>query len=152
MRIKSNPQVNTPKAIQSLGDARIAEADSLFSTGHYDLAFYVAGYAVELYLKARISLHLNIPDFFDFENRRKFGNEDSITKPYKVHNFEQLLILSGLFAEHHRRLLEPGFSKDWEILDKWKESQRYNYGKTSKQARDLIDSVKNYTIWIGQFL
>ena len=80
--------MNNPKSIQSSADARIIEAESLCANGHNGLAFYVAGYAVELYLKARICRVLNIPDFFDYENRKKFENEDNITKPYKVHNFD----------------------------------------------------------------
>ena len=87
LNCKKPLELNTPKTIQMLAESRIVEAECLFQNGHYDLAFYVAGYAVELYLKARISLVLNMPDFFDFENRKKFENEDSITKPYKVHNY-----------------------------------------------------------------
>lgn len=144
--------MNSPKTILLLADARINEAESLYGNGHYDLAFYVAGYAVELYLKARICLLLNIPDFFDFGNRKKFENEDNITKPYKVHNFEQLLILSGLSAEHYKMLGDVNFKKDWVVLDSWDESARYQSGQASQDVREFIDSVKNYTTWIKRFL
>jgi len=62
--------MNTPKAILSLADARTVEAEGLHATGHYDLAFYVSGYVVELYLKAKICQLLDIPDYFDFGNQK----------------------------------------------------------------------------------
>ncbi len=116
------------------------------------MAYYIAGYAVELYLKTRICQLLAIPDFFDFDNRKKFENEDNITKPYKVHNFTQLLILAGLYNEHNKMLIDKKFKNDWLVLGKWKESQRYNRGKSSQEVRDFIDSVSNYTTWIRQYL
>lgn len=143
--------LTTPKTIQTLADARITEAESLYGSQHYDLAFYVAGYAVELYLKARICIVLNIPDFFDFGNRKKFDNEDNITKPYKVHNFTQLLILSGLLPEQEKMLNDHDFKNDWIILKNWNERMRYATGKNMQDTRDLIDSFKNYILWIKQF-
>jgi hypothetical protein len=144
--------LNTPQTIQLLADARINEAESLYAHGHYDLAFYVSGYAIELYLKARICQVLNIPDFFDFGNRAKFENEDNITKPYKVHNFTQLLILSGLHPEHDTMLGDHNFRNDWTILKNWNENLRYSSGKIAQDTRDFIDSAKNYIVWIKQFL
>ena len=70
--------------IQSLADARIREAECLFENNHFDFAFYAASYAVEFSLKAKICKVLNIPNFYDFGNRKKFENEDNIIKPYKV--------------------------------------------------------------------
>ncbi len=60
---------------------------------------YLAGYAIELLLKARVSKTLRIPDFFDFDNaeRKRLKNESIITKPCRVHDYEQLLILSGFY-------------------------------------------------------
>ena len=144
--------MNTAGSIQLLADAKLNEAEFLFAHKFYDLAFYVAGYAVELYIKARICTVLNMPDFFDFENRKKFENEDNITKPYKVHNYTQLLILSGLFPEHNKMLSNADFKNNWEIIIRWKESQRYASGKKEAEVNDFIDSVKSYTGWIRQFL
>jgi HEPN domain-containing protein len=144
--------MDTPNAILSLAEARIIESELLYEGGHYDIAYYLAGYAVELYLKARICQLLNIPDFFDFDNRKKFENEDSITKPYKVHNYAQLLILAGLHTEHVNMLNDVEFKKDWWTLKRWNEAQRYNSGKLPKDVKDFIESSKKYTAWIKQFL
>lgn len=144
--------MTTSKSIQSIADDRIREAECLYDNGHFDLAFYVAGYAVELYLKARICVVLNIPDFFDFGNRKKFENEDNITKPYKVHNFDQLLILSGLSLEHNKMLQMANFKKDWSALSQWREDVRYSKGKKQQDVGIFISGIKNYTVWIKQFL
>lgn len=144
--------MNTPQIITQLADARIAEAECLFTNKHYDFAFYTVGYAIELYLRARIATILNIPNFFDFENRNKFINEDSITKPYKVHNYYQLLILSGLYYEHEKMLADGNFKSVWGKLRLWKEDLRYYIGKEQKETFDFINSVKNYSVWIKNYL
>ena len=76
------------------------------------------------------------------KTEKKFENEDNITKPYKVHNFTKLLILSGLLAEHIKMLEDINFNNDWWILRKWDESLRYYTGKKPKDVKDFIDSVK----------
>ena len=144
--------MNTPKSIQILAEARIIEAENLCSIGHYDLAYYVAGYAIELFLKAKIATLLNIPNFYDFGNREKFVNEDNLTKPYKVHNFEQLLILSGLFLEHKNLLLDNKYRSYWSKLALWKEDIRYSFGKGENDVTEFINCVKNYSTWIKQYL
>ena len=88
------------QVIVSLSDNKVSEAECLFLNGFYDSAYYMAGYAVELLLKARISKTLNIDNFYDFGNRDKFFNEENILKPYIVHNFEQLFVLSGIYKEY----------------------------------------------------
>ena len=85
-----------------LANNKLSESEFLFANGYYDTAYYLAGYAVELYIKARICKTLDIENFYDFGNRTKFINEDNITKPYKVHNFEQLLVLSGIYQVYIR--------------------------------------------------
>lgn len=129
---------------------RIAEADCLHANGHYDLAYYCSGYAIELLLKARICKILDIPNFFDFGVRTKFPNEDSITKPYKVHNFEQLLILSGLYAQHKADW--SVLVTDWSILSTWNENFRYKSGKQSNEVDEYIKLVKKFKTWISPYL
>lgn len=144
--------MNSPTTMIKLADARIVEADFLCKNGYIDIAYYLAGYAIELYLKARIAILLNMPNFFDFENRSKLINEDSITKPYKVHNFEQLLVLSGLFPEHKKMLQNENYKENWGVIRNWKEDARYDIGKDINDAQDFINSVKYYTLWINQYL
>ena len=55
--------MKNPTDIRTLADSRIKEAHALSKKGFHDLAFYVAGYAVELQLKAKICEHFDLPDF-----------------------------------------------------------------------------------------
>jgi hypothetical protein len=70
----------------------------------------------------------------------------------KVHNFTQLMILSGLLAEHNVMMNDPNFRNDWSVLCLWKESLRYECGKTETDAGIFIASVKSYILWIKKFL
>ena len=144
--------MDSPKSMEALADNKVAEPDSLYANGYYDAAYYHAGYAVELLLKARICITLQIDNFYDFANRAKFINEDSIIKPYKVHNFEQLLILSGLIKVHKAERNNAAFDLDWSTLIKWKEDVRYTSGKKQQDVISFINSVKNFTVWIRRHL
>ena len=55
-----------------------------------------------------------IPDFFDFDNSKtrklpvsktKRIDKDNLYKPFKVHDYEQLLILSGLYTEFSNKII-----------------------------------------------
>jgi hypothetical protein len=116
------------------------------------MAYYGAGYAVELLLKAKICKTLDIPDFFDFGVRRKFNTEDNITKPYKVHNFEQLLILSGLYRTHVQEWSSVDDKADWSIINSWNENYRYKTGKSKKDVEDFVKCIKKFEQWISRYL
>lgn len=147
-----NIKLESPESMIILADNKIAEAERMYSCGDYNAAYYHAGYPVELYLKARICITLKIDNFFDFGNRAKFINEDSVTKPYKVHNFEQLLLLSGLIKEHTIEMENSLFEADWLILKEWKEDTRYATGMQKEKVINFITSTKNFAVWIKQHL
>ena len=48
--------MTNPNDIRQLADLRIVEAENLNTVGYPDGAFYLAGYAVELYLKVHLNL------------------------------------------------------------------------------------------------
>lgn len=63
----------------------------------YDGAFYLAGYSVELMLKAKICERFGVPSLFD-ENKNQGNSKEisEIRKSLKTHNLLILLIYSGL--------------------------------------------------------
>ncbi len=144
--------MNNLEVIVSLSDNKISEAECLFINGFYDSVYNMAGYSVELLLKARISKTLNIDNFFDFGNRDKFINEDSILKPYKVHNYEQLFVLSGIYNEYVQILNDAEFFYNWSTIRKWKEDVRYLSGKNEQTVSDFINCVKYFSTWIKLYL
>ena len=52
-----------PNDIRTLADWRYEEAENLSKIGYHDGAFYLAGYAVELCLKAKFATHSASPIF-----------------------------------------------------------------------------------------
>ncbi len=108
--------------IITLADNKLKIAEFLIQNEFYDDAYYLGVYAFELLLKAKICKTLLIPDFFDFDNsksrklpaaRAKRTEKDNLYKPFKVHDYEQLLILSGLYTECSNKIIDDlGFKAD----------------------------------------
>lgn len=148
--------------IIELSNSKIEVADLLFENGFFSDAYYIGGYAFELCLKAKICKTLLIPDFFDFEsskNRklnvskaRKF-DIDNLYRPFKVHDYQQLLILSGLYTEFSNKLIaDLDFNSDWSIISKWDESLRYTLEANKEDVGSFIQSLKKMLQWLQQYL
>ena len=61
--------MTSPTEIKKIADIRLEEAKILLEKDKFNGAFYLAGYSVELYLKAKICRVFGIPDLFDFDNK-----------------------------------------------------------------------------------
>lgn len=61
--------MTNPEEIKKLAFQRLKEAEILYKNEMYDGAFYLAGYSVELILKAKICERLGIPNLFDETNK-----------------------------------------------------------------------------------
>lgn len=119
--------------LQQLADTRLGEAETLLDAGHYAGAYYLAGYAVELGLKACLAKQFKseeIPDWRFF-------------KDTKTHNALELLRLAGLEAELTRTCsADRDFESNWEIVKKWRTESRYE--RTSREsAYGLIEALAN---------
>ncbi|MFN3379778.1 MAG: HEPN domain-containing protein [Runella zeae] len=90
--------MTNPTEIRNLARQRLSEAEILYQNGKYDGAFYLAGYSVELTLKAKICDRLGIPNLFDETDSRtnSIKGIGEIRKTLKTHNLFTLLIFSGL--------------------------------------------------------
>jgi hypothetical protein len=125
------------------------------ANGFNDGAYYLAGYEIELLLKAKICKTLDIEDFFDFGSpgKTRIKNEQSVARPYKVHDLEQLIVLSGLFKIFSAEIAtNPVFSAHWSIVSTWQESSRYTFGRSGTDAKDFITSIKEIASWIQKHL
>lgn len=141
--------------IEALAYAKLQDAEILLANERFDSAYYLAGYAVELLLKARVCKTLGIPDFFDFDNpaKAKLKNESAITRPYKVHDFEQLIILSGIYAEYQREIeTNKLFRSQWSVVTEWNENSRYLTEINPDRVEKFITSVKAVLKWIQNHL
>jgi len=147
--------MQTQSDIEALAYAKLKDAECLLANERFDSAYYLAGYAVELLLKARVCKTLGIPDFFDFDNttKTKLKNESIITRPFKVHDFEQLIVLSGIFGEYQKEIkTNEIFVSHWAIVTEWNENSRYFTAINPDRVKKFLTSVKEVLQWIQKHL
>ena len=154
--------MKTVADIVQLAEAKIIEGQCLLNNGHFDAAIYISGYAVELLLKAKVCLTLNLPNFFDdtakntrkaLGGRRLSTGGESLYKPFWVHDYVQLSILSGLYSRISDALdNDATFVGHWNAASFWDESYRYQFGSNKRDATAFLEAIKYLSQWIQQFL
>jgi hypothetical protein len=131
--------------IEKLAKQKLAAAKCLLDNGHYDDAYYLAGYSIELYLKAMICKTLGIHNFYSFEEMKR----KEIVRAYKSHNYEDLFVLSGIQSEFDAAIIEePGFIKNWSLVNVWNEGTRYLCNKDPDSVIKFINSSEFICTWI----
>ena len=154
--------MKTESDIIILANNKLKVAEFLVDNGFYDDAYYLGGYAFELLLKAKICKNLLISDFFDFESskkrrlpgaKNKASDKENLYKPFKVHDYEQLIILGGLYTEFSKKIEnDVVFDSDWWVINKWDENVRYSKNRQQKEVESFISSIKNMAKWLQQYL
>ena len=138
--------MTNPSDIRQLADLRIIEAENLNTVGYPDGSFYLAGYAVELYLKAKICENLNLPTFYT-----QYAPKTDLSKTFLIHNLERLMLLSGLLPKFEAEMaINPIFKVHWLKIELWSEKSRYDVQGVHlvKGTTEFIESVKFITQWI----
>ena len=120
------------KDLKKIAYVRLREAKALNKAGFYDGAVYLAGYVLEIALKAVICKHLKVQDYPDKENI------------FSTHNFDRLLLLSGLSEEisaKNKRNKKLFFN--WSIVTQWRPEGRYSpVGKyKEKDAKEFLKAL-----------
>lgn len=101
---------------QTLAETRLAEARLLLESGHPSGAYYLAGYAVECALKAKIA-----KGFREFELP-----ELKRVQSIYTHNLHVLLGLADLAVELEAAKTDnPEIYQRWETVKVWSEAARY---------------------------
>jgi hypothetical protein len=135
--------------IEKLAKQKLAAAQCLLESGHYDDAYYLAGYSIELYLKAVICKTLRVDNFYSFEKLDK----KEIAKAYKSHNYNDLFVLSGIQTEFEAAITEePDFKDNWDFVNVWNEGTRYECDKDPDTARKFVNSSEIICSWIQKHL
>lgn len=132
----------TKNDLQRLAEMRLEDANFLLQANKPSSAYYLAGYAVELGLKAYISkLFQNnvIPD------------KSFVTAIY-THSLESLMSISGLLPKLKADMkADPIFGSYWGIATKWSESSRYEFWDSVSAAtliRAIIDNDHGVFPWV----
>lgn len=123
--------MNSAEEIKKLAYLRLSEAEILCANAKYDGAFYLAGYSVELMLKAKICEHFRIDNLFNREECKIQGISD-LRKVVETHDINLLLILSGL---------ESKFRTAQKTNEKLKESYRFFTASTGNKT-DWSEQVR----------
>lgn len=117
----------TRRELKVLAEVKLKEAEALFGSGLYEGAVYIAGYVVELALKARICRLLDVQEYPD-----KGGYRGA----YAVHDLRQLLLLAGLWKKLH---VNGAVLANWSTAVSWSPDIRYRpTGTISEQDALLI--------------
>jgi HEPN domain-containing protein len=121
----------TKTELEVLAETRLQDAIRLLQTGRSSSAYYLAGYAVELALKACVAKAFQpnaIPD-------KAFVNE------VYTHSLERLLGTAGLLPPFKAdSKADPQLAAAWGIASKWTESSRYSLWD-SISAGSLITAI-----------
>jgi HEPN domain-containing protein len=129
---------------QQLADVRLQEAKLLLDAGMWDGAYYLAGYAVEVALKACIIKILMTT--YSFFQDKKFS-EKCFT-----HDIEKLVELAGLKSTRDAAAVsDQDLSKNWGVAKDWSEQKRYHrIAETEARERynAVFDPVHGVLTWI----
>jgi hypothetical protein len=115
----------TQRWLRRKAKEKIADAEVLLQHDRYEGAWYLCGYAIEFYLKARICTTLQ---WSAYPNTSK---EFEGLKDFKVHKLEMLLKLSGRMRDI---LNSPTDMGNWSVVVLWDPEARYQTARTITQA------------------
>lgn len=139
----------TRDELKRLARTRLEEAKALYASGLYDGSRYLAGYVVELALKARICKLLDLSDY---------PEKGDISRSFKTHNLDDLLRLAGLQRKFEEaRVRSPDLLTAWSVVTTWSETLRYQPVGTSPRVRAeeylaaLEDPTSGIFTWLKKY-
>jgi HEPN domain-containing protein len=117
--------------LQRLARLRLREAEALIARGEWSGAYYLAGYAVECALKARIARQVR---------RHEFPDRNRVNKSY-THDLDALVTVAGLRDPLTKELDRDAiFGASWLIVKDWREDSRYQICGEA-DARGLVRAI-----------
>lgn len=134
--------------IECIAGLRYEEACCLLNNKMWDGAYYIAGYSIELLLKARICKNLGIDSFFEFQ----LSVRKEFYRVFKNHNIGELLLLAGIHEDFMKSAIDKIFLNHWSRILEWDENSRYKMDKTEEDATNFLLSVKAIGLWIKEKL
>ena len=117
--------------LQAYAQAKLDDACILLQNGRYSNAYYLAGYTVELGLKACIAAQITAETIPDKAFINKILN----------HQFPVLIGLAGLATELQDQIdKDPVFGANWAIVSEWSPDARYD-PKDVTSAQAIITAI-----------
>ena len=142
----------TRQEFQTIALLKLSESKSLLKRKHYDGCCYLAGYSLEVALKAVICRQMNNDRFFDIIR-------PETARAFKIHNLGELINLAGLSQElDDLKKTNPLLHDNWTYIQdtiKWSEQLRYKTGLSQQNAESMILAIsepKNGILkWIKKY-
>ena len=132
----------TKADLEALAITRLEDALFLFQAGRASSAYYLAGYAVELALKACIAKSFQ-PDAIP---------DKAFVLEIYTHSLEKLLGTAGLAAQFSAdSKSDPQLAAAWGIASKWTEGSRYSLWD-SLTAGNLITAIADQQHGVFQWV
>lgn len=121
----------TKQHLVQLADAKLSDAKFLLAHQRAGNAYYLAGYAIELLLKAVLATRF----------RANTIPSKELVRDIFTHDLSRLLNLADLRRNLAERQDEdPEFRARWEIVLTWTEASRYET-VDEKRATELIEAI-----------
>ena len=121
-----------PKELYKLAKERLADARALYTAGRYEGAFYLCGYAVEMWLKYKICQVLDWDEYY---------SEGQEYKSFKTHKLGDLLRFSGMEKQKNAQFLA-----EWLAITKWDSEVRYAWKKQIPEDVELMIKATEYLL------
>jgi HEPN domain-containing protein len=133
-----------PRAdFQHHAETRLTEAKALLDAGHWDGAYYLAGYAVELALKACIIKLLMARDSFPSKEFSQSCYTHTLQPLAKVAAVEVQLAADST--------ANAALKSFWSVTRDWSEQKRYHQIGES-EARLLVEAISDPTNGVLQWI
>jgi len=119
--------------LQQLAEERLADSELLLANARYGAAYYLAGYAVECALRARIARLTKAEEFYDNLRARRIF----------THNLQELVVhanLADIFEKNSKN--DQAFAANLGQVYSWNEESRYQL-HTQQEAETLIAAVRD---------
>ena len=130
----------TRQEFKALSLLRLKEAQILAKKQCFDGACYLAGYTIELALKAAICKNMKSDKFFDII-------KTETSRAFKIHNIEELITLAGLREQFESlKRSNADFQNHWNSLNaqvQWSEQLRYQMDKTEQQTQSMLNAISD---------
>lgn len=130
-------------SLRKLSRMRLQDARVLLRSRRYAGAYYLAGYAVECALKARVA-----------QNTRRYDFPDKkLAIDCYTHDLERLMSLAGLAPKLNQEIqVRDDFRDFWLATKDWNEETRYNDTINQRMTQDLIEAITNPVDGILQWI
>jgi HEPN domain-containing protein len=114
-----------------LAEEKLRDARLLLEAGRSSNAYYLAGYAIELMLKAIVSTEIQAETI----------PRSDLMKGLFTHDVEKLVSLANLKGGLAKlRDADPEFAAFWELVLDWRETSRYEM-HDDKRAEQLLRAI-----------